>query len=180
MLSEVLLALSENKSASILSMGLSLRFGSDRLVGIRSVGMSRNGDSHDIRLNPRVSLTGPSQAILSGLLLSGGCGCCMLVVCSLLTERFVQLRLSVFFFRLFTIVVWDVLSLRGDDPCLPEQKRAYYSWDIHSWLTFVKSRQIVPKTCFDRKARFDQSAGRFGNRWKMTGVLTLSSHRSDP
>ena len=46
------------------------------------------------------------------------------------------------------IVVWDVLSLRGDDPCLPEQKRTYYSWDIHSWLTFVKSRQIVPKTLF--------------------------------
>ena len=77
MLSEVLLAPSENKSASILSMGLSLRFDSDRLVGIRSVGMSRNGDSHDIRLNPRVSLTGPIQAILSGLLPSGVCGCCM-------------------------------------------------------------------------------------------------------
>ena len=63
---------------------------------------------------------------------------------------------------------------------LPEQKKAYYSWDIHSRLTFVRSRQIVPKTCFDRKARFDQSAGRFGNQWKMTGVSALFSHRSDP
>ena len=77
MSSEVLLALSENKSASILSMGLSLRFGSDRLVGIRSIGMSRNGDNHDVRLNPRVSLTGPSHARLSRLLPSGGCGCYM-------------------------------------------------------------------------------------------------------
>ena len=45
-------------------------------------------------------------------------------------------------------VVWDVLSLRGDDPCLPEQKKAYYSWDIHNLLTFVRACQIVPKTLF--------------------------------
>ena len=107
------MALSENRSASILSMGFSLRFGRDRLVGIRLIGMSLNGDSHDIWLNPRVSLTGPSQAMLSGLLSSVGCGCCMLVVCSLLTERFVQMRLSVFFFRLFTICSLGRLVLKG-------------------------------------------------------------------
>ena len=49
---------------------------------------------------------------------------------------------------LLKTVVWDVLSLRGDDPCLHEQKKAYYLWDIHNWLTFVRARQIVPKTLF--------------------------------
>ena len=54
-LSEVFLALSENKSLSILSMGLSLRFGNDMLAENRSTGMSLSGDSHDVRLDPCVS-----------------------------------------------------------------------------------------------------------------------------
>ena len=50
-LSEVSLALSENKLLAILSMGLSFRFGNDILTENRSTGMSRRGDSQDVRLD---------------------------------------------------------------------------------------------------------------------------------